>query len=232
VIVELNGQTLREGRRTAAYFLAHTCPRDHDSPYLLEAVAERRFSVSPKVAKLERDRMRTKMAATKVLARRLRDGIAKLHASVLRAVHLHEADTRDQRARIEEQLAAVDRTALSDAFGDVLEDLYHEGVGSAVNELSLTTSFAVKPQQAIDKLYASTLKFTTMVTRRELSAVKVVLLQGLDEGLSPAQTADKIADFMDFVHTSTGRSIPVDSWAESVARTGTPRANMAGIIDV
>jgi SPP1 gp7 family putative phage head morphogenesis protein len=252
VIVELNGTSVKTARRCAHRFLERTA-----AAKTLEAPAPRSYALSKRAAKLERARMRLKVAGTK----RLRDGLLGVLndwrgevVAAVRKIHVREADTAaldadlakavssgvltdEQRkaimAAVTAALASMDPQKLANVISQVQQELFQAGLDSAKGEVGLT--WDVPPTNALDALSAATIPFSQKIVAQEIAAIEQALYDGISAGEGVPQLADRIQDvFDDGMHVLSAqgevtRVIPSDSWAEMVARTETSRAMNAGV---
>jgi SPP1 gp7 family putative phage head morphogenesis protein len=253
VIVELNGTSVLEARRCAHRFLERTTAvKSSDLP------APRSYKISANALKLERTRMRIKVAATKRLRTELLDVLDGWRSEIVAAVRkapIKEADvdaiddelrqavasgilTDDQRqaiiAAVNAALASMDPKQLAAVITQIQEALFKAGLESAAGEVGIT--WDVPPVTALQSLSQTVIPFSKQIVDREVAAINQALQDGIAAGEGIPQLADRIQDtFDDGMHVlddsgNIVRVTPSDSWAEMVARTETSRAMNAGVM--
>ncbi|HEY1882209.1 MAG TPA: phage minor head protein [Candidatus Cybelea sp.] len=253
VIVELNGTSLKEARRCAHRMLERTNSVQDDG-----AATPRPYKLHPDAEKLERARMRIKVAGTRKLRLQLLAILDAWRSKVVAAVRRsakREADvgqlddelagavdagvlTEDQRqaiiAAVTAALASMDPKQISTAIAAAQEELFQAGLESAKAEVGIT--WDLPPTIALDQMAAATIPFSQEIVDREVAAISQALQDGIAAGEGIPKLAQRIQDsFDDGMHIldddgNVKRVIPNDSWAEMVARTETARAMNAGVM--
>jgi SPP1 gp7 family putative phage head morphogenesis protein len=233
VILHCGGRNVTEVRRELKRVLEATKPKRTQS------------TVTAAHRRVERERIAAKVEGTAELKARLLDAVARMKREALQSIGFREASSETDRWNFDVQHIAR-------AFKPTIEVMYRHGVQSATEEIAarlkhreaatrtvatVGTSFTQTPDAAIDALYQYELEFAKDVTEREKAALKWLLLDGLQQGLSGPEMADLIREhfaggmhFVDADGTLT-RTIPDNVWAEMVARTETARANNLGVMD-
>lgn len=254
MIVELNGATLEQARSCARRLLERTAPVKS-----IDAPAPRKYTLTPEAEKLERARMRAKVAGTRKLRNEILRVLDEWRDAVVAAVRsakpTREADlgqletelddavdagvlTDDQKlailAAVEAALASMDPQKLADVIAQIQSELYQAGLDSASGEIG--TSWDTPPTAALEQLASTTIPFSKNIVDRERAAITQALSDGIAAGEGIPQLADRIAaTFDDGMHIlnddgTISRVIPSDAWAELVARTETSRAMNAAIV--
>jgi SPP1 gp7 family putative phage head morphogenesis protein len=218
----------------------------------LQPVPGRRFVLTPKLARLERKRLRDKIKPTRNLRAALLnvlDGMEKRFFALSGlAGFLREADGDVDAGRLhsDAQIRAAIEAAMvpepiADALFTAMRDMYAAGITSAADELGQiieSPDWDVAQTRAIKAIDAYALKFSKNVVGREKDALKELVRDSIEQGTSTVDLAAMISEhFADGLHflNDAGkieRSFPSDAWAEMVARTETTRAYTAGVTDL
>lgn len=231
--ISLNGTPLREARLRMRRVIEATNK------------VERDFELTKHTAKMERERIREKVRGTMALREAILAAITKMRAPALkklRSLRSREDGSTDKKsdpwtlADYLELANEFDATALQDALAAEMAGQFEFGLTHAHAELG--TAFDVPPDAALAALDKQALDFSVSVSDDEAAALKAMIRQSFEDGIGANDLASQIADFFDAgVHRQLGdesgifREIPVDAWAEQVARTEVARAQNAGIIE-
>lgn len=214
MIVELNGTSLRTARQCAHRMLERTNPvKSNDAP------APRAYKISAVAERLERQRMRAKVAGTRKLRLQLLSILHAWRSSVVAAVrrsNKREADvgqldnelgaavdagilTDDQRhaiiAAVTEALASMDPKAIATAIAAAQQELFNAGLDSGKAEVGIT--WDMPPTLALDQLNAATIPFSQEIVDREVAAIKQALQDGIAAGDGIPAMAQRIQDTFD-----------------------------------
>ena len=230
----LNGATLAEARRRMRRVIEATNKNERD------------FALTPHTAKMERERIREKVRGTMAMRDAILAAITKMRAPALkklRALRSREDDVPTDKKNDPWTLAdyldltkEFDDTALQKALKDEMAAQFDFGMTHA--EAELGSSFDVRPDAAIAALEKQSIDLAVSVSEDEAAALKDLIRQAFEDGIGANDLASQIADFFDNgVHRQMGdesgvfREIPVDAWAEQVARTEVARAQNSGIVE-
>ncbi len=250
VIVQLGGLSLREARRHATQFIERTnSAQSNDDPM------PRKYPVSKKTAAIERTRRRISVKHTRSMRKSILAALDALNAPILAELgRIKESVADDIAAAALDQAQGADSTellalikklqALADqmspdqlyaAIMQIQQQVYEEAAASTQAEVGV--SFDLVPARAIATLNSTTIPFAKNVVRREQTAIKAALMDGMRDGDGVKQIAARIrATVSDGVHIvdkggKVVRVIPEDAWAEQVARTEVTRAMSNAVID-
>jgi SPP1 gp7 family putative phage head morphogenesis protein len=228
-------EELREARRAARVLLEMTQPNG------------RKFELPPKKAKLERKRLRDKIKGSKKLRPQIETAIENMHEAFLQRSGLHgfrEASAGDDdaakgRLHHQQAITAALNAMSADELAAVLQDgmaaMYDAGITSAADEIAQVVfgqSWDVAQTRALRAIDAYTLKLAAKITDREKASLKQLIRDAVEQGTSTRDLTAAIVDhFADGVHTET-RTLSLDTWAETVARTETTRGYSAGVMDL
>lgn len=217
MIVELNGTSLQEARSCARRFLERT-----NGVASADAPNPRPYKISDIAVKLERQRMRAKVAGTRKLRVQLLAILDAWRSKVVDAVrkcaqsHTREADVADVDAELNQAvdagvltdqqrqdiidalnaaLASMDPKQVAIAIAQVQKELFDAGLASAKNEVGLT--WDVPPQTALAQLAQTVIPFSQDIVDREIAAIKIALQDGIDAGDGIPQLAQRIQDTFD-----------------------------------
>lgn len=257
MIVAIGGHPPRAAARRLQRAIHSIAPvGTHTALTAIEAGAPRRFALSARQQKIERERMRQKIEGTKMLAAAIETALTMMRAEFL--LHMGIREGNDRPRDISHLVAGLDflrvhPKRLADAFRAPVRVAFNAGRSHAYSEIigrkqregskpakakaaSVATSFDLTPQAALDALYQRHLVFAKHVVDREKVALKGVLMQSLADGDGSDEVADNIRGlFVDGMHVVDDageivRTIPQDSWIDQVARTEISRANNAGVV--
>lgn len=237
MIVDLQGHSLEAVRERLAYVLYKTEAKEVRT---LEALldAPRKHKRTKRQDELERKRMRQKVAGTKKVRAALEDVWDRLRIAVLGKAGFTEDDSQDSVSRIRHLLDAldsVDTTVVTSAMATELASIYAQAVTECKYELGV--SFDLQPTGALYALAHHELTFSRKVIDRERNAIKQMLMAALSAGDSTQTLGAKLRDYFDDgIHIvgasgAVERVMPLDSWAELVARTEVGRAYTQGTFD-
>ncbi len=157
--------------------------------------------------------------------------------------------TKSQIAKAKAAADALTSTELAHAVTSVTIEAYlaasHDAMlelearanESAYDRADVIASFEVKQTRALRALESYSLKFAEDVVDRERDAIKRTIADGIEQGIPTEEIAQSLRDLLHDVHItgddgSITRFIPLDSWAELVARTETSRAYNGGALDL
>lgn len=210
----------------------------------------RRFVVSPKLARLERKRLRDRIKPTRNLRAALLNALDAMeqrffHVSGLGGF-LRESDADDGRIHSDAQIKAAIEAAmvpepLADALFTAMKEMYAAGITSAADELGQIVEgqqWDVAQTRALKAIEAYVLKFSKNIIGREKDGLKALLADAVKQGTPTVDLAASISEyFSDGIHYLTDdgaveRTTASDTWAEMVARTETTRAYNAGVMDL
>lgn len=125
------------------------------------------------------------------------------------------------------------------ALSEALKTMYLAGVAHA--NVEINGSFDVSPARALEAIDAHALKYSKKVLEEDRAALKDLIRQSFDGGSSVPQLRQAIEDYFDeglhqkVVYSDgsvTDRTLPIDTWANTVARTEIAQAQNAGIFDL
>lgn len=151
-----------------------------------------------------------------------------------------EADTWDEDAE-QRALAAADAMSEGDleaVLAEAVTLLYEQGVAHA--KLEVGTSFSVDAARAKKAIDERALSMSKKVVDDEREALKQIIRDAFNGGSSIPEIKRQILDFFgEGVHTVTygeggphERVVPIDTWANTLARTEVSMAQNAGIFDL
>jgi SPP1 gp7 family putative phage head morphogenesis protein len=232
---------IQQARRAALHLLEATKPKEGRS-----------FPIPPKLARLERKRLRDKIKPTRNLRAALLniiDAMAKrfFHLSGLTGfLREAEGDADAGRLHSDAQIKAAIEAAmvpepLADALFAAMKEMYAAGITSATDELGQIVEgqeWDVAQTRALKAIDAYVLKFSKNIVDREKDGLKAILRDAVEQGTSTVDLAaaiqDHFADGLHFLNDAGDieRTLPSDTWAEMVARTETTRAYTAGVMDL
>lgn len=210
MIIALGGKT-RDHARHILTRAAHAL--GHERMY--EAAIPRRYRLTARAHKIERERMVAKVEGTRALATALEIALAAMRRDALHRFGLREGEIgmgirelREHIARLADGAGQLgfDERHLEMAFRAPVAAAYRAGLASAKDELrswpvheaekkrkifTVNTAFEdFDPAAAIDALYQTTLEFSRQVVDRERDGLKKLLLDAIQHG----DTADEIND--------------------------------------
>lgn len=213
------------------------------------AAQPRAFDLPKHLAKEERLRIATKARGTVVLQGALVDSLDRLRDDFLHAAFGTKtadsgrtAEADDWTAEDEQNaLAAADAMSegdLATVLAEAINLLYEQGVAHARTELGV--SFAVDAARAKRAIDERALTLSKKVVDDERAALKAIIRDAFEGGSSIPEIRAAIVDFFgEGVHTvvygaggAHERVVPIDTWANTVARTEVATAQNAGIFDL
>lgn len=221
--VDLGGLSVPEARAAAGRFLEAT-----------EALREA-GAVRPS-QKMERRREREKVRLTTQCRRAIENAMEGMRAPIERAAGLREDDLDDFIRRLLTAIEGLSGAELFAVFNSYGQQAIAAGITEASLELKLATAFSVQPKAALATMQQALAKLTAIVTDREKAALRATLHDGLAQGLTGPEIAQRLGDTMrDGIHYlgddgTIVRTMPTDTWANMVARTEMNRAMNDGIV--
>ncbi|MDB5069610.1 MAG: phage putative head morphosis protein family [Candidatus Eremiobacteraeota bacterium] len=106
----------------------------------------------------------------------------------------------------------------ADALYDDMTALVEVAYKDAARLLDVTSSFDVPPKWALEHVREAADHVASLIDERDRAALTTVLEDALTEGLSAADTAQRLHDAFDVIATPE-RTTRSDAWFDTVART-------------
>lgn len=244
MILSLGGKSRREARRLIERAAS--------------ALVRKPSAITWRAQKIERERVRAKVAGTRELATALEIALSSTRRDVLHRLQ-HRLDLSEPLVdptaqRLADGIGQLgwDSRHLERAFAPTVRKLYLSGHESAKAELralpmreaeprkayTVNTAFEdFDPTAAIEALLQTEFVFSRQVVDRERDALKRLIQDAIAHGDTGEELQDAIRLFFeDGIHYvgdggALVRVMPEDAWINQVARTEVARAQNAGIVD-